>query len=211
MPDADVYLDEGLRLWVTKTAWENRWRVPSWYTIQDLEQDGMVVYCKCRNKYANSDRLGTIGDPNPEHKRRNFMVLFKTAYINHIMTLAAKKADGTEYAISQLVDDSPDPWTAFTPPEQESLSLSAALKNAPKEIAELFDKLAQDGLEAAGFVRSRLRTEGRHLHQEGGRVRVQGARVTQGRLALRETTVQYIDRVLGEPGAGQRVIDYIRS
>lgn len=192
--DNDPYLDEGLRLWINKTAYNNLWRAPSWYTAADLIQDGMMCYCKCRNKYTENIRKIC---PTLEDERRNFMALFQTAYINHIMTLAAKRADGTEHAISQLVEDSADPWTAFTPPEQESASLLVALKSAPQEIAELFEKLAQDGLEATGYVRSRLRKEGR--------------RVRLGRLALRETTVQYIDRVLGEPGAGQRVIDFIRS
>lgn len=99
-----VYLDEGLKRWIYRTAHRNYWRVSRWYDLDDLIQDGFLCYQKCAHKYR---RLQRKRKPRKDD-RRNFMALVKRAYENHIHDLASKRTVQKEYAVSRLLPISTD-------------------------------------------------------------------------------------------------------
>lgn len=72
-------MDDGARLWLFKHAKKNFWRVPAYYTMTDLIQDGYMVYYRTLDIYAGvKDRPG-------------IMALFRTSFLNHIHNLSKKK------------------------------------------------------------------------------------------------------------------------
>jgi len=131
------------------------------------------------------------------NQRRHFMALVQVSFLNHIMTLAAKFSQVHELAVSQLPGaEDIVPWDTLVPPEPECASLMTALLNAPEELAAVLRKLTQDGVDGGNYVRSRL-------YQQGGRVK-------RGRRAVRETTADYWERCLGQPGVPEKLADYLR-
>src|ERR1017187_5465900 len=102
----DVYYDSGLEGWIKNTAFREHWRLRTWYSMEDLVQDGYICYCKCRNRY-------TMNPPSPEHQdlntdtpndaqRKHFMALVQRTFFNHIMTLSSKFTMCTENTLSEL-------------------------------------------------------------------------------------------------------------
>lgn len=197
----DVYFDAGLQGWLKNTARREHWRVARWYQLSDLAQDGVICYCKCRNRY-------TLGPPKPGFQnlyttapsgaqRRHFMGLVQRAYYNHIMTLSSRFARACEDRVSDLVSGGDETSTLenWLPPQPEEASVILAVKQAPAEIAEAISRLVQDGIEGGQYLRSRLR-------ERNGRMVV-------GRRALRETTSERLARVLGDPDLSQRTLAYL--
>jgi len=99
MRNVDVYFDAGLRGWLKTTAVKEHWRVASWYSVEDLVQDGYVCYCKCRDRYTLAvpqpgDRpdgyahQNLFTDQPNEKQRKHFMSLVQRAFYNHIYTLS---------------------------------------------------------------------------------------------------------------------------
>lgn len=206
----DVYFDEGLERWIKATAWQEKWRVPSWYKIEDLIQDGYICYCKCRNNYTMA--LPEAGDREDGFKhgnlctdtptvvqRKHFMALVQRAFYNHITTLANKASDCQEDVECDLTptNDESIGLDAVAPPVPEDISLLVALYNAPAEIIEAIGKLIEDGKDGERYIRSRLR-------ESNGRVK-------RGRKALRETTSQRLTRVLGDPDLAEKTKQFILS
>lgn len=70
-------LDRPLVRWIYSTARKHYWRVAHWYELEDLIQDGMLIYSKCHQRYAKVAA-------NQQH----FMALVQTAFMRHITTLA---------------------------------------------------------------------------------------------------------------------------
>lgn len=198
----DVYLDEGMRGWIARTARKEYWRVASSYELSDLIQDGYLCYAKCRNAYA-------LAAPAPGHtalntdtptplQRSHFASLVKTAFVNHIMTLSSRNAARHESVMSELLgDDSPGTLEKLLPSQPEEASLLVLLAQAPTEIKEVIEKLVQDGAEAGSFLRSRL-------FQDQGRLR-------RGRTQIRETTKERWKRILGDAELPDRVVAYLQS
>jgi hypothetical protein len=93
---SDVYFDAGLQGWIKNTARQEHWRMAKWYGLADLFQDGVLCYCKCRDKYTRGppepgfQALNTI-TPN-DAQRRHFMQLVQRSFWNHIMTLSSRFA-----------------------------------------------------------------------------------------------------------------------
>lgn len=73
-----------LRGWIVYYAKKSLWRVPSYYQIQDLVQEGFLCYCKCVVKYPKTK--------NDAH----FAALVKRAFTNRIHDLSRSKQRGTE-------------------------------------------------------------------------------------------------------------------
>ena len=129
----DPYLDAGLRHWITKTARKQYWRVAAWIGLDDLIQEGMVVFAMCRQKYKVENKA-------------HFMALVKTCYQNRITDMA-NEHKLREVPFSQLVVQSDtayretdvlDHLCGSVPPEQE---FQAALSRAPDEIRALMRML----------------------------------------------------------------------
>ena len=203
--NSEVYLDEALKRWITKTAWKEHWRVASWFEIGDLIQEGYLCYLKCRNKY-------TLGPPEPGHQaldtttpddkqRRHFMALVQRAYFNRIMTLANQYTQGREEPIQAREGETENTvLEQMLPPQSEVASVVSALVHAPVELQEALSKVASDvrvGLEGAEFARSKLYWEGNRLRR--------------GRRVRRETTSEFWLRVVGDGQFPQKLTAYLRS
>jgi hypothetical protein len=171
----DPYLDEGMRGYIVRTARQEYWRVAAWYDLEDLIQDGLLCYAKCRARYGE---LRIKNHPS-SGDRKWMMQLVKTAFYRHIMTLSSRAARAPgEVAVSQLVqDDGPgmaEVWDYIAPPHPAEAHLALTLSSLPQELVDLITILAGDGAEALGFER-------RHI----------------GRRLGRETTNEYYCRLLG--------------
>lgn len=91
-------MDDGARLWLFKYAHQNYWRVPSWYSMKDLIQDGFMTYYRVTRRYSHVK------------KRGHMMSLFKVCFINHIHDLSKTKTrycevELTDNVMSTMVDD----------------------------------------------------------------------------------------------------------
>ena len=119
-------LDSGMRGWLVNTAKKNLWRVPMWYDLDDLIQDGYAVYCNCNSKYPHVTEI------------KHFMALVQVSYINHIHTLANNR---TKAIISLSAYNGP--LLASDEPEQATFYL--LLRQLPVELQELVRFLAEGG------------------------------------------------------------------
>ena len=72
-------MDDGAKFWMLKYAKQNLWRVPDWYEIDDLIQDGFLHYQRIAKKYRKVK--------TPAH----IMALFKRTYTNHIHDLSGRR------------------------------------------------------------------------------------------------------------------------
>jgi len=92
-------MDNGARLWLFKHAHANLWRVPHWYGLDSLIQDGYMTYYRVVQRYIHVK------------KRGHMMALFKVCFINHIHDLSKQKSrlnetELTEELVAGLVEDS---------------------------------------------------------------------------------------------------------
>lgn len=133
-----VYLDQGLRLWLVKTARKNFWRVASWYEFTDLVQDGFMCYAVCLRKYG--DKVD-----NPSH----FCSLVKTTFLNHITDMANKRSNAADAGCGEVTmgdlarqSDSPqntnlESLYGENASELGDAEMSMTLSSAPDEVREL--------------------------------------------------------------------------
>lgn len=142
----DPYLDKVMYGWIVKTSNQELWRVARWYALDDLVQDGLLCFYRCRAAYP---KFGNRPTPT---KRRHFMALVQATFRNHINTLARKK-----YL---------DPVTQNATEEQETTfaneratfqegPLRILLRNAPQEVIEVLLTLALDATEPLRVRRGR--------------------------------------------------------
>lgn len=159
----DGYLDAGMRGWIFRTAVENVYKIAG-YRVEDLVQDGYMCFYKCRNRYVGvrglRKRDGTpcryLPKRPDKEARKHFQALVKTAFGNHISTLATRHPASSERLMVDMVhplQTEEQVWDTLMPPEQEVASVSALLEAAPGEIKRLFALLVDDALEFAGYRR----------------------------------------------------------
>lgn len=209
----DVYFDSALHLWLKKFARQEHWRVASWYSEADLVQDGYVYYCKCRDAYTLATPDAGFQDLNTDApskaQRKHFMVLVQRSLTNHLMTLSVKYAINREAPVDcSVVEDSAQLLEGLAPPQPEETSLLMALAAAPAEIGSAIGLLIQDGEEV--FRRTKLRkTLDITRHPTGGVTA--SLRVTRGRRALRETTREHFQRLLGDGAIQDKTAAYLYS
>lgn len=212
----DVYFDEILCSWITSYARSQRWRIAGWYSVKDLIQDGYICYCKCRDAY-------TLGKPDPaathdlhtntpdESQRRHFMALVQRAFKNHIHTLSTRYMVNREEPVDCPASmDSATMLEEMVPPVPEEISVLMAVANAPAEIGEAIGKLISDGIEGEQYLRTRLRHQIVIVRHATGGVST-SMRVVRGRRALRETSTEYFQRVLGDGDILRKTGAYIHS
>ena len=173
--------DKGLKGWMVRYARANMWRVPAYYTLEDLIQDGYVQFYRCCHRY---------GATEPRH----FMALFKRCYSNHITDLANERtATKAETSLSDLgvVDD-----TAFyeRAAGQDDLSaIATLLVGAPKEVVDVLRMFTTDAARAL-----------REPYDQGGRRK-------RGQVHARETTNERWCRLLGYDPNEVDLPDLVRS
>lgn len=140
MSGKDPYLDATMRGYLRNVARKELWKAPSWYSIDDLEQDGYICYYKCHARYTG---LTIKRHPSKDDKRR-FMKLVKVAFANHIIWLAS--TNHGEKPVSDVLTPDQDPnilWNLL-PAELPAGDLSVLLNNAPTELKALLTLLAGD-------------------------------------------------------------------
>ena len=155
-------MDEGLERWIYTTANRNFWRVSSWYTREDLVQDGFMCYLKCLKRY---ERLKRNRKPKKDH-RRNFMALVKRTFENHIHTLASRRTDTPERAISQIhhVNETSEAWlNRWAPAEAAIADLTVILHGAPQELKDLLVLLSHDATDGIALYKTKVRLGHRYL------------------------------------------------
>lgn len=130
-------LDRGMRGWIVNCAKKNLWRVPQWYDLDDLIQEGLLLYCKLNIRYAHVTE--------PAH----FMALLKISFITHIHSLSVVATNTPDRVItafdrSQYADVDDVLESAMTP-EPETATVCLLVKQLPKELAQLLTTLLNDG------------------------------------------------------------------
>lgn len=106
------------RRWITSTAKGNFWRIASYYDLEDLIQDGYMVYFKIIKLYPNAQPAQTLR-------------LFQRSYINHIHNLAkrAHKIDVT------LLEETNSPRCEYS-------DLVRTIREAPEIVRKVLISLA---------------------------------------------------------------------
>lgn len=159
---SDPYLDAGLYGYIQKVARQNAWRVAG-HDASDLVQEALLLYWRCRQKYVGKrppklpdDHPARVGGQtkwrylppkNPDKTaRQHFAALFKTALHNRISTLASKYPP-QEIVMSDCTTEhqtAKDFLEAALPTEDETATATLLLKNAPRELKQLFAVLVDD-------------------------------------------------------------------
>lgn len=111
-------LNDRTRRWITTTAKENFWRVASYYDLEDLVQDGYLVYFRIHKIY-------------PQAEPAQLLRLFQRSYINHIHNLA-KRARRIEITVLEEQDH----------PLCEFSELIRTIMEAPETIRKILTSLA---------------------------------------------------------------------
>lgn len=171
--------------WVVRYSLANIWRMPSYYELDDLVQDGLMWAALVQERYAAKITC-----------RAHFMSLLMRCFSNHVTDLANKKSGLAEISESDLCraamedGESVVPiWEDLLGEEPEAGTLAVMLRQAPKELLDVVKLFFNDTT-----VR-RLRAPYREF-LEGGK----------------ETTRQRLTRMLGyDPGADmmQRLYQYL--
>ena len=138
----DVYLDLGMRGWIANFARKNYWRVCSWYSLEDLIQDGYMCFAKCRSRYR--EKFDT--DNPTKDQRRHFQALVKTTFSNHISDLALKNRQLPMQPVSALaaVGESDTWFEDKLSAEAPAATVTALLAGAPAELRALLVALTGD-------------------------------------------------------------------
>jgi len=153
------YLDQGMERWIYATAHRNYWRVPKWYDLQDLIQDGFMCYQKCVEAYG---RLTRKRRPQKDD-RRNFMALVRTTYLRHITDLANWRTATPERTVGKLRDaaDTVEAWLErHAPIEHAYQDLSVLITSAPHDIKRLLQALTGDTGEVLSYLKKPLTKPG---------------------------------------------------
>lgn len=130
--------------WIVNTAKRNHWRVSLWYDMEDLIHDGIVCFCRCRDKYDDV--------ANQAH----FMALVKTTYTRHIHNLSLVRSRLEEIHIADLVDEDVDTHKSFDKfvYEREEATFLVMVSRLPEEIKDLFVTLVNDARNIKYLTRS---------------------------------------------------------
>lgn len=118
-------LDAGIKGWIINTSKKNLWRVPSWYDLDDLIQDGYICYASCNLRYK------------AVKEQRHFMALVKVTFINHIHDLSKVRTRLPEEAL-------PPEAMAFQGVVQSEAPFFTLVKQLPGELVALIEHLLSD-------------------------------------------------------------------
>jgi hypothetical protein len=132
-------MDRGARAWLVVVAADNYWRVASWYELDDLVQDGHMIWARIVRKYEREPgRVRAIG---------HLMRLFRTAYLNHIHDLSKRRTRNiAEVKAGDLIATG-DPWDLLP-----CLCSAAELDRFVAEAPDMIKRVLLSLFEADGRV-----------------------------------------------------------
>ena len=149
-------MDAGTRGWIVKFAQANLFRLAPLYELEDLTQDGFLIYYKLVRRYPHATK--------PAH----LMALVKTSYANHVTDLCRKASRrGQLFALDLEADlafalsDIPIHAPAQVSPELALAPLEfrqfiAILEQAPELIRAPYERRANGTRETTHERHSRL-------------------------------------------------------
>lgn len=161
------YFDYGCQVWLSRFCRKNFWRVVHWYSLEDMYQDGCVVFHRCLTKYG--DKVC----------QKHLMALFKTAFTNHVHDLSKAynrhnsiRHDATglngrlEFSFEDLApkDRGMDAWSETKLALQASTDdheMTLLIALAPPAVKKVFEALGRQGIEESLSRPYRRRTTGR--------------------------------------------------
>lgn len=86
-----IRIDDSAERWLYRTAHKSYWKVARFIEIDDLYQDGQMIYVKCARRY-------------PQVNRAHLMALFKTSFHRHLINLANRNRYSIGGADNSLAD-----------------------------------------------------------------------------------------------------------
>lgn len=135
-------MDQGTRGWLFAFAKTNEWRLASSYELDDLVQDGYLIFLKIKHRYPHATK--------PAH----LMALFKTSYTNHFIDLERMQRRRGELFSITLESDlgfaladchahvEPDTSLELAAAPVEFRRYIAVLNNAPELIRAPYERRA---------------------------------------------------------------------
>lgn len=144
-------MDDGARKWLIKTARKNLWRVADYYDLDDLIQDGLIVWARVVKKYPRAK------------DKPHLMALFMRSYTNHINTLSKSRTRERD-AVKAMIDTS----LIIEPITDDGFGhLAAKIATAPPAIQNLLRALATEhGSKVLNAVYRQRRDGSRETRQE---------------------------------------------
>lgn len=116
----ELVIDRRTRKWVIDFAAANYWRVAAHIDLEDLLQDGMMLFHKCRQKYREEGR-----------GHAHIINTFKQAFRNHVTNLAIARTRDLEMMATDVE------WTDdLSPRENGQQEFTVALQKAPFRVRE---------------------------------------------------------------------------
>jgi hypothetical protein len=162
-------MDEGARGWLIKTAKENLWRVPAWVELEDLIEDGLLVYHRVILKYEERDYVSPSGYVTKKSRRvrsrAHIQRLFQMAYTFHLNDLANKRTEcGGEVMVRDLSSRAADAiegvvWDVFAP-TPDALAHEQLICDAPYLVRRLLVVMTKDERLPAMLSRYRVAANG---------------------------------------------------
>lgn len=128
-----MIMDQGARHWLLKTVRAEFWRVSGWCDLEDLIQDGHMIYAKLSRRYP---------DANASHR----MTLFKTSVANYLHDLAEKRSRSVDLypgniALGSLSDEAGGRAIGAQP---EASTFAVLVATAPAPVKAVLSLLASD-------------------------------------------------------------------
>ena len=136
-------MDRGARAWLVVVAADNYWRVAAWLELDDLIQEGHLVWAKIVKKYEV--------EPGRVRSRGHLMRLFRSAYINRIHDLAKiKTRNGVEVLAADFDECGVDAFPC------SAVDLDRLVAEAPAMLKRLLLRLLSSDADGRA-LRSRYR------------------------------------------------------
>ena len=136
------FLDQGLRRWMFQTASRHLWRMPSWYELDDLLQDGFIAFLICKARYG--ERV---------QNKKHFMALYKRVYMSIIHGMASKRSrDPEQVTESALGLEGFMTLEDIAPGEHATAEFEMVLAQAPQAPHVQFGLQVMDDEAQAGNV-----------------------------------------------------------
>ena len=124
----DPLFDAGVRGMVVNMSKRQFFKVAGWYELDDLVQDGFMLWWKVRRHYPQIKEV------------RHLTSLFRTTFNRHIINLANNKRAVNEIAMSHFVSpdiDENDALDQLLGGHEDTMAL-ALLRNMPYELKALW-------------------------------------------------------------------------
>jgi hypothetical protein len=156
-------MDQKTKSWLLGTCSKHYWRVAAYYDLDDLIQEGMLVYHRTEVRYNEEGRHAE----QKRNKSHSYMVsTFKRSFINHIHDLANKRS---RQPLELQIIDQPVPdddvgrrnWLDYHGPSTpETQTFCAMVSMAPLRIREVLALFNSDDNRKRLRAQYRIRPDG---------------------------------------------------